>query len=141
MQEPSSSDRPDVLLDRGYSQRSAIVTQVAESINNISAAYNLGLTVTVVPSPQGSLVSQAFAGQTYSFDGLDWTADYPWVTDYTGTLLAPGGTWYGIQHYNYTILGTLANEALNYSHAGDDANLVKTTSQMFQFANNEVMQL
>jgi hypothetical protein len=119
----------------------AIVTQVAAAINNISATYNMGLTLTVVPQPFGQLVSQAFSGQTYAFDGLDWTADYPWVTDYTGTLLAPGGTWYGIQHYNFSILGTLSNQALNYSHAGDNTNLLKITSQMFQFGNNEVMQL
>jgi len=125
----------------GNTLNGAIVTQVAEAINNISATYNMGLTVTIVPEPSGTLISQAFAGQTYAFDGLDWTADYPWVTDYTGTLLAPGGTWFGIQHYNYSILGTLSSQALAYSHAGDDANLVKTTSQMFQFANNEVMQL
>jgi len=119
----------------------AIVTQLAQAINNISTTYNMGLTVTVVPEPSGSLISEAFAGQTYSYDGLDWTADYPWVTDYTGTLLAPGGTWYGIQHFNYTTLGTLSTQALNYSHAGDNANLLKTTSQMFQFANNDVLQL
>ena len=71
----------------------------------------MGLTVTVVPEPSGSLISEAFAGQTYSFDGLDWTADYPWVIDYTGTLLAPGGTWYGIQHHNYTDSGTLATQS------------------------------
>jgi ABC-type transport system substrate-binding protein len=118
-----------------------IVTEIAEAINNISSTYNMGLTVTVVPQPEGTLVTQAFAGQTYSFDGLDWTADYPWVTDYTGTLLAPGGTWFGIQHYNYSILGTLSNEALTYSHAGDLSDLVKTTSEAFQFANNEVEQI
>jgi len=119
----------------------AILTQIAQAMNNISSTYNMGLTVTVVPEPSGSLISEAFAGQTFSYDGLDWTADYPWATDYVGTLLAPGGTWYGIQHYNYTILGTLANEVLNYSHAGDDAALIKAASQAEQFANNEVMQL
>ena len=119
----------------------AIVEDVASAINNVSATYNMGLTVSVVPEPEGELITQAFSGETYAYNGLDWTADYPWITDYTGTLLAPGGTWYGIQHFNYTILGTLATEALNYSHAGDITDLLKTTSQMFSFANAEVLQL
>lgn len=127
--------------EAGDTLAGAICTQIAEAINNISSTYNMGLTVTVIPEPSGTLDSQAFAGQTYSYDGLDWTADYPWATDYIGTLLAPGGTWYGIQHYNYTILGTLANEALNYSHEGNDSALIATVSQAMQFANNEVMQL
>jgi hypothetical protein len=119
----------------------SIVEAIASAVNNVSVTYNMGLTVSVVPTPEGQLLTQAFSGETYAYNGLDWTADYPWVTDYTGTLLAPGGTWYGIQHYNFTIFATLAAQALNYSHAGDITNLLKTTTEMFSLANAEVMQI
>ncbi len=46
---------------------SAIYTQIATAVNNVSSTYNMGLTVTVTPVPLGQMTTEAFSGQVYSW--------------------------------------------------------------------------
>lgn len=98
----------------------------------------MGLVVTLVPMPSGQLATAAVSGQLYCSDLLSWLADYPWVLDFLPTI-TPGGSWYAIQGFNLTMMGTLYQQAVAYSHSGDDAGLVRVSNQMTELANQEVM--
>jgi ABC-type transport system substrate-binding protein len=119
----------------------AIDTAIASNINQISATYNLGLSVTLNPMPYGQLGTYAFSGQLYSMGGNNWIADYPWVLDFVGPLLAPQQTWYAIQGYNDAGMMTLFEQAVACSHSGDDACLVRASNQMVERANKQVRSL
>src|SRR5204862_3483043 len=63
----------------GDSEHQAIFTQMASAINNVSATYNMGLTVTVEPLPQGQLLTNGISNYLYVWT-FNWRADYPWAT-------------------------------------------------------------
>lgn len=119
----------------------AFDTTIAANVNNVSTTYNMGLLVTVVPTPMGQGLTFAFSRQLYSWGYTDWVADYPWVLDFVGPLLAPGQTHFAILGYNSTKIGELFQQAVAYSHAGDDANLVRVSNEMVELSNQEVRQL
>lgn len=135
------SQTVEMYYPTGDTFNEAILTTMASNLNNVSATYNMGLLVTVVPSPMGQMLAYGFSGQLYSFAAQNWYADYPWVLDFVGPLIAPGNTWYAIMGYNITSLGTLYKQAVIYSHSGDDANLVRVSNEMVAIANSEVMGL
>lgn len=124
----------------GDSVDEAIDTQIANTINNISQTYNMGLTVEVVPMPSGQMITQALSGKLY-FYSLGWGADYPWVLDYLGPMYAPGNTYPEPDGWNITIMGDLYNQAVMASEIGNLTGLVKVTNLMNQIANNMVMYL
>ena len=41
------------------------MTQIATIINNVSSTYNMGLTVSVVPMPEGLMFTEAFSDHLY----------------------------------------------------------------------------
>ena len=124
----------------GTSVSEAFLAQIASVINNISSTYNMGLTVGVVPVPAGPFVADALAGQYYMFD-LGWFADYPWVTDFTGAMYAPGGAYTVPDSMNFTTLATLSAQARTASSNNNLTGLVADVHAMDVFANNEVMYL
>jgi ABC-type transport system substrate-binding protein len=119
-----------------------IFNAIATTINNVSATYNMGLTVNVVPVPTGQLLANAFASPThYYMYALGWIDDYPWVLDFLGPMYAPNGAYTGPDGWNLPQMGLLYQEAVNASSTGNLSALVAASDQMNQLANNEVMYL
>jgi ABC-type transport system substrate-binding protein len=71
----------------------SIMNTIAQTINNISTTYNMGLSVSVTPLPSGQMTTEAFSGQLYMWaeSPFGWYDDYPWSTDFLGPIVAPGG--------------------------------------------------
>jgi ABC-type transport system substrate-binding protein len=115
-----------------------IFNQIASTINNVSATYNMGLTAGVVPVPVGQEVASAFSGQL-SFYSLSWTDDYPWTIDFLGPLLTPGGALPGPNGWNLGAMKNLFNQAVAADSKGDLATLVKVSNAMTKLANDQVM--
>ncbi len=115
---------------------------IAGNINNISATYNMGLTVSVVPLPTGTLLNEAFASPTHLyFYALGWFADYPWVVDFLGPMYAPSNTYTGPDGWNLTAMAKLYSQVLTASETNNIPNLLQATHQMNVVANNAVMYL
>lgn len=116
-----------------------VMTTIAENINNISATYNMGLTVVVAPYPGGQLSTEGDSGDLYVFSGLDWLADYPYITDYIPTLFPASGVWFAINHFNFTEMNELSTEAMTYAQKDDTVALLRVSSQMVALSNQNVM--
>ncbi len=118
----------------------AIFSQIASVINNISATYNMGLTVSVVPLPSGALSTESESDELYMY-ASSWGADYPYATDYLNGVLAPGGPYAGSDGWNITALGQLATAANLASSEGNNTAVLQDSQAMNVIANNEVMYL
>ena len=118
----------------------AILGQIAQTINNVSATYNMGLTVSTTPLPCGQMTSEAFSGQVYGWaeSCFGWFDDYPWSLDFLGPILSPGGIYTGPGGWNLAQMGTYWNAAQAASAAGNNAGVVKATNQMAALANKDV---
>ena len=118
----------------------AILGQIAQTINNVSSFYNMGLTVTTTPLPCGQMTSEAFSGQVYAWaeSCFGWFDDYPWSLDFLGPILSPGGIYTGPGGWNLAQMGTYWNDAQTASAAGDNAGVVTATNQMAALGNKDV---
>jgi len=118
----------------------AILQTIAANVNNVSATYNMGLTVTVEPIPIGTMITEAFSGNLYMY-ALGWFDDYPWTIDFLGPMYAPSQTYPGPDGWNIPALGTLYHDAVNASGRGDVPTLIKDADAMNTIANQAVMYL
>lgn len=119
-----------------------ILDTIAGNINNVSSTYNMGLTVSVVPLPTGTLLNEAFASPTHLyFYALGWFADYPWVVDFLGPMYAPSNTYTGPDGWNLTAMETLYSQVLSASESNNIPALLTATHNMNVVANNAVMYL
>jgi len=119
-----------------------VFTQIAEVINNISSTYNMGLTVSVVPEPTGTLLTEALgAANPYYVYSLGWFADYNWVVDFTGAMYAPNQAYPGPDKWNLTEMGVLYSQQIQDTASGNTTVLVETTQLMNEIANQGVMYL
>ena len=118
----------------------AILGQVAQTINNVSATYNMGLTVSTTPLPCGQMTSEAFSGQVYGWaeSCFGWFDDYPWSLDFLGPILSPGGIYTSPGGWNLNQMGTYWQEAQQASAAGNLAGVVTATNQMAALSNKDV---
>jgi ABC-type transport system substrate-binding protein len=116
-----------------------IDTDIASMINNISSTYNMGLSVQVLPLPSGGYSTEEFSSELYFPSGQGWIEDYPWSTDFTGAMFAPGGSYSGPGNWNLTEMGNLNNQATQDSASGNNSGLVIVTNLMSELANQEVM--
>jgi hypothetical protein len=120
----------------------AVFTQIASVINNVSATYNMGLTVTVVPVPTGQLLENAFSVPThYYMYALGWIDDYPWVIDFLTPMFAPNGAYTGADGWNLPQMATLNQQADAASASGNIAGIVTASNAMNTLGNKEVMYL
>jgi len=139
---PISSPAINLYVGAGDTIDTQIFTQIAQTINNISSTYNMGLQVSVVPVPTGALVTEAFSSaSTYYMYALGWFADYNWVYDFTSAMYPPGGTYPAPGHWNLTIMQNLIAQQTAATSANNITGLVKTTQLMNEVANNAVMYL
>ena len=121
----------------------AILNQIAGTINNVSATYNMGLTASVEPLPCGQMTSEAFSGQVYGWaeSCFGWFDDYPWALDFLGPILSPGGIYTSPGGWNLAQMGTYWNEAQEASAAGNNAGVVTATNAMMALGNKDVMDI
>jgi ABC-type transport system substrate-binding protein len=118
----------------------AILGQIAQTINNVSATYNMGLTVSVTPLPCGQMTTEAFSGQVYAWAEacFGWYDDYPWSLDFLGPILSPGGIYTAPGGWNLNQMGTYWAQAQAASAAGDNAGVVAATNKMAALSNRAV---
>jgi peptide/nickel transport system substrate-binding protein len=121
----------------------AILNQMAETMNNVSTTYNMGLTIELVPLPLGQMTSEAFAGQVYAWAEapFGWYDDYPWSMDFLGPILSPGGIYTAPGGWNLPQMGTYWNEAQQANSVGNVAGVVTATNAMAALGNKEVMDI
>ncbi|MDA4114603.1 MAG: ABC transporter substrate-binding protein [Thaumarchaeota archaeon] len=131
-----------LVVPSGDTVDTAIFTQIASVINNVSAAYNMGLTVTVVPVPTGQLLANAFSVPThYYMYALGWIDDYPWVLDFLTPMFAPNGAYTGADGWNLAQMATLNSQANAASQSGNIGGIVAASNAMNTLGNKEVMYL
>ncbi len=131
-----------LVVPSGDTFDTAVFTQIASVVNNVSATYNMGLTVTVVPVPTGQLLANAFAVPThYYMYALGWIDDYPWVLDFLTPMFAPNGAYTGADGWNLPQMATLNSQANAASAAGNIAGIVTASNAMNTLGNKEVMYL
>lgn len=118
----------------------SLYNQIATAINNISATYNMGLTVSLVPIPSAEYFTLAYTGYFYSYWG-GYIADYPWSTDLLSVSYAPGHAYPAPDGWNFTTFGTLYSQVLQADATGNVTGNVEITNAMNNFANQEVMYL
>ena len=139
---PVSTPAINLYVGAGDTIDTQIFTQIAQTFNNISSTYNMGLQVSVVPEPTGALLTQAFSSQSpYYMYALGWFADYNWVVDFTIQMYAPGGSYPGPGHWNLTAMETLFKQQEVATASNNITGLVKTTQMMNEIANNAVQYL
>jgi ABC-type oligopeptide transport system substrate-binding subunit len=121
----------------------AILNQIAGAINNVSATYNMGLTVNVTPLPAGQMITEAFSGHVYAWAEavFGWYDDYPWVMDFLGPILSPAGIYTSPGGWNLKQMGTYWNQALQANSKGDMPALVRAANAMTALANQQVMDI
>jgi ABC-type transport system substrate-binding protein len=118
----------------------AILNQIAETVGNVSATYNMGLTVQPTPLPCGQLESEAFAGQVYAWaeSCFGWYDDYPWALDFLGPILSPGGIYTGPGGWNTNQMGLYWNETRQADQQFDTPKLVQGINSMVTLGNQQV---
>jgi len=131
-----------LVFSTGDSVDEAILDTIAANVNNVSATYNLGLTVTVVPLPSGQELDEAFAIPTHLYMyALGWFADYPWVLDFTNAMYAPDNTYPGADGWNLGAMATLFAQTEADSATNNIPAMLSAINQMNIVANNAVMYL
>jgi ABC-type transport system substrate-binding protein len=118
----------------------AILNQIAETVGNVSAAYNMGLTVQPTPLPCGQMTSEAFAGQVYAWaeSCFGWYDDYPWALDFLGPILSPGGIYTAPGGWNITQMGVYWDQTRTADQQGDMTSLVQGINSMTTLGNQQV---
>ena len=118
----------------------AICEQIASVVNNVSATYNMGLTVDVTPVPEGQMITEGLSGQLYAWV-LGYYADYPWVFDLLGETYAPNNLVPGPAGWNIPEMGNLYNQALQANIDGNVSGLIEASDLMNIIGNQQVMYL
>ena len=118
----------------------AILNQIAGTMNNVSATYNMGLTVSITALPCGQMTSEAFAGQVYAWaeSCFGWYDDYPWAMDFLGTILAPGGIYTAPGGWNSKQMGQYWTNAQQANSHQNVAGLVQAINSMTTLGNTQV---
>ncbi len=129
-----------LVYDTGDVVAEAIMTQIAQVVNNVSSTYNMGLTVSVEPLPSGEMLNIAISDQLYMWS-IGWHADYPWATALLGPLYAPGNAAPSADGWNLTQFGTLYSQAVQATAVDNVTGLVRVSNMMNAIANREVMYL
>ncbi len=118
-----------------------VFNAIAQTIDNISTTYNLGLTVNVQTQPQGTIVDTGTApGNPWYMFNLGWFDDYPWVTDFTLNMLTYPGSYAGAG-WNLTSMTNLFNLSEQANRADNVTGVVQYSKQMAELANQNVMYL
>ncbi len=118
----------------------AVMEDIATAVNNVSATYNMGLTVTVVPIPLGQLTIDGFSSYLYMWKSFA-VADYPWSIDFLGPLFAPNNVFTFPAGWNLAQMGNLYNQAVEATATGNITGVVRASDAMNSLGNQLVMYL
>lgn len=124
--------------DTGDTVAENLLNQIATAINNVSATYNMGLSVSITPYPFGTYITDLISGYFYMY----WAAifsDYPWALDFLGPIYATA--FVSIDGWNITQMKTLFNQAESASAAGNNSGIVEISNEMNALGNEQVMYL
>jgi len=135
---PSNAHTIEMYVGAADSLDQKILAIMAGNLNKVST--KLGVTFTIVPAPGGQQYTLESKHQIYMCWG-GWLADYNYVLDWLGPMLAPGNTYPAWNNMNYTILGDLYQQAVVADQKTDTAGLLAINRQMNDYANNAVMYL
>jgi hypothetical protein len=117
-----------------------IYDQIASTINNVSATYNMGLTVTLLPIPSSEYWTLCYSSYYYSYWG-GYINDYPWSTDMLTIAYHYPSVYPAANGWNLTEFTTLYNQLLTADATGNAAENVAISNQMNALANKDVMYL
>jgi len=123
--------------DAGDTFYSAIFTNIADVINNISSTYNMGLTVQIQPVPDGQMLTQGLSDELYS-SYQTWVVDYPWASNILGAVLAPGHFTAASDGWNLTRMSELYKQDLAADASNNVTGLIKVSNAMNELANQAV---
>lgn len=117
-----------------------IMDQIATVVNNISSTYNMGLTVDVVPEPEGQMFTYEFSDHL-AFAVSGYVDDYPWAGDFIGGELGGGGQQPAFYGWNFTSLHTLYLQVLQDQASGNNSALISDINTAALQMNKEVLQI
>jgi len=117
-----------------------IADQIASTINNVSATYNMGLSVTLLPIPSSEYWTLCYSSYYYSYWG-GYINDYPWSTDMLTIAYHYPSVYPAANGWNLTEFSTLYNQLLAADATGNAAGNVAISNQMNSLANKDVMYL
>jgi len=117
-----------------------IMEQIATAVNNVSSTYNMGLTVDVVPQPEGQMFTYAFSDHL-EFSWSGYVNDYPWAGDFIGGELGGGGQQPAFYGWNYTGLHSLYSQVLQDQASGNNTALISDINAAALLMNKEVLQI
>ncbi|MHB1908097.1 MAG: ABC transporter substrate-binding protein [Nitrososphaerales archaeon] len=118
----------------------AAFSDIANTIDNISTTYNMGLTVTVQVLPLGNLYTLEGSGEAYMYFA-GWIADYPWVTDFTGPMMSYPGAYTAGDAVNYAYLNNLQAQAVTAQSTGNVSGVAAAAHLMDVFTTQQVLYL
>jgi len=117
-----------------------IMQEIASAINNVSSTYNMGLTVVIVPEPEGQMFTQAFSDHLY-FSWSGFVQDYPWAGDFITGELGGGGQQTVFYGWNYSSMHALYEEVSQDQVTGNNTALVSHINALMGLWNKEVLQI
>jgi ABC-type transport system substrate-binding protein len=119
----------------------AIASAIVESMNNISATYNLGITFEVQAlstSQIGTYQYSVYGSIPFCWDG-GWPMFYPYVLDaLTGTASQSAAGYPFIDRDNVTALNNLYEAAFTAATSGNATGFLNLTWKIEQYLNNQV---
>ena len=113
----------------------AVFEQMASAINNVSATYNMGLTVDVEPLPLGSLFAEGLSDEFYLYSS-GWSGTPAWITDQLDVIYSPSEAADG---WNMSAINSLLAQAQTATSTGNVTGLVKISDSINGLANQAVM--
>jgi len=118
----------------------AITSAIVESMNNISAAYNLGLDFEVqsLSTAQiGTYQYSVYGSMAFCWDG-GWPMFYPYVLDALGGTASQAAAGYPfIDRDNVTALNNLYEASFTAATDGNTTGFLHLTWQIEQYLNNQ----
>ena len=114
----------------------AVLEQIATVINNVSATYNMGLSVSITPEPIGQMVVAGISNQLYMWS-IGWTAGYPWATQMLEPFFLPTEAVAAAAQWNYTQLANLVSEADAATASDNMTALIQSANLVNELANQK----
>ena len=117
-----------------------VYDQIASTINNVSATYNMGLSVTLLPIPSSEYWTLCYSSYYYSYWG-GYINDYPWSTDMLTIAYHYPAVYPAANGWNIAEFTTLYNQLLAADATGNAAENIAISNKMNALANQDVMYL
>jgi hypothetical protein len=122
-----------LVVEQGNTLNTAIMNQMASTIDNVSQTYNMGLHVYVQTVPIPSCYYNPHTCYIYP---SGWVGDYPWVGDFDGAFFSaspisylPSGGW------NASSISRLWTQFENADSRGNVSGILKANNGLNALAN------